>query len=37
MEESVLQTAVVVMVDNAALTKKWSSLEVTSMIISAPS
>jgi hypothetical protein len=34
MEESVLQTAVVAVVDNAALTRKWSSLEVTSMNIS---
>jgi hypothetical protein len=33
MEESVLQTAVAAMVDNAALTRKWSSLEVTSMTI----
>jgi hypothetical protein len=36
MEESVLQTVVVVVVDNAVLTRKWSSLEVTSMTISAP-
>jgi hypothetical protein len=36
MKESVLQTAVAVMVDNAVLTKKWSSLEATSMTISAP-
>jgi hypothetical protein len=36
MEESVLQTTVVVVVDNAVSTRKWSSLEVTSMTISAP-
>jgi hypothetical protein len=36
MEGSVLQIAVVVVVDNAVPTRKWSSLEVTSMTISAP-
>jgi hypothetical protein len=36
MEESVLQTAVVAVVDNAVPTRKWSSLEVTFMTISAP-
>jgi hypothetical protein len=36
MEESVLQTMVAVVVDNAVLTRKWSSLEVTSMTISVP-
>jgi hypothetical protein len=36
MEESMLQTAVVVVVDNAMSTRKWSSLEVTSVTISAP-
>jgi hypothetical protein len=36
MEESVLQTAVAVVVDNAVMTRKWSSLEVTSVTISAP-
>jgi hypothetical protein len=36
MEESVLQTMVVAVVDNVALTRKWSSLEATSMTISAP-
>jgi hypothetical protein len=36
MEESVLQTMGAVVVDNAVSTRKWSSLEVTSMIISAP-
>jgi hypothetical protein len=35
MEESVLQTTVAIEVDNAVLTRKWSSLEVTSMTISA--
>jgi hypothetical protein len=34
MEESVSQTMVVVVVDNAVPTRKWSSLEVTSMTIS---
>jgi hypothetical protein len=36
MEVSVLQTVMPAMVDNAVLTKKWSSLEVTSVTISAP-
>jgi hypothetical protein len=36
MEESVLQTMVVVMVDNTVPTKKWSSLEVTFVTISTP-
>jgi hypothetical protein len=36
MEESVLQTVVVVMVDNTVPTKKWSSLEVTFVTISMP-
>jgi hypothetical protein len=36
MEESVLQTTVVAMVYNVVPTKKWSSLEVTSVTISAP-
>jgi hypothetical protein len=36
MEESMLQTMVAVVVDNAVLTRKWSSLEVTSMTISVP-
>jgi hypothetical protein len=36
MEESVLQTAMVVRVGNAVPTRKWSSLEVTSVTISAP-
>jgi hypothetical protein len=36
MEGSVLQIAVVAMVDNAVPTRKWSSLEVTSVIISVP-
>jgi hypothetical protein len=36
MEESVLQTAMLAMVDNVVPTRKWSSLEVTSMTISAP-
>jgi hypothetical protein len=36
MEESMLQTAVAVVVDNAVLTRKWSSMEVTSVTISAP-
>jgi hypothetical protein len=31
-----LQTAVLVMVDNAVSTKKWSSLEVTSVTTSTP-
>jgi hypothetical protein len=35
MEESVLQTTVVAMVDNVVPTKKWSSQEVTSVTISA--
>jgi hypothetical protein len=36
MEVSVLQTIVVVVVDNAVLTRKWSSLEATSVTILAP-
>jgi hypothetical protein len=36
MEVSVLQTVAGVVVDNTVLTKKWSSLEVTSVITSAP-
>jgi hypothetical protein len=36
MEESMLQTVVAIVVDNAMPTRKWSSLEVTSMTISAP-
>jgi hypothetical protein len=36
MERSVLQTAVAAVVDNAVPTRKWSSLEVTSVTISAP-
>jgi hypothetical protein len=36
MEGSMLQIAVVAMVDNVVPTRKWSSLEVTSMTISAP-
>jgi hypothetical protein len=36
MEESVLQTVVAVMVGNTVMTRKWSSLEVTSVTISAP-
>jgi hypothetical protein len=36
MEKSVLQTMVVAMVDNVVPTRKWSSLEVTSVTISAP-
>jgi hypothetical protein len=36
MEESMLQTMVAVMVDNAVPTRKWSSLEVTSVTMSAP-
>jgi hypothetical protein len=35
-EESVLQTMVAVVVDNVVPTKKWSSLEATSVTISAP-
>jgi hypothetical protein len=35
MEESVLQTMVAVVVDNAVPTRKWSSLEATSVTISA--
>jgi hypothetical protein len=34
-EESMLQTVVAVVVDNAVPTKKWSSLEVTFVTISA--
>jgi hypothetical protein len=33
MEASVLQTMMAAMVDNAVLTRKWSSLEVTSETI----
>jgi hypothetical protein len=33
MEASVLQTMMVAVVDNAVLTRKWSSLEVTSETI----
>jgi hypothetical protein len=36
MEGSVLQITVVAIVDNAVLTRKWSSLEVTSVTTSAP-
>jgi hypothetical protein len=36
MEGSVLQTTVLAVVDNAVLTRKWSSLEVTSVTISTP-
>jgi hypothetical protein len=36
MEESMLQTMVAVVVDNAVSTSKWSSLEATSVTISAP-
>jgi hypothetical protein len=36
MEESVLQTMVAVMVDNAVPTRKWSNLEATFVIISVP-
>jgi hypothetical protein len=36
MEESMLQTAVEVVVDNAMSTRKWSILEVTYVTISAP-
>jgi hypothetical protein len=36
LEESMLQTMMAVVVDNVVLTRKWSSLEVTSMTISAP-
>jgi hypothetical protein len=36
MEESVLQIAMAAVVYNVVPTKKWSSLEVTSMTISAP-
>jgi hypothetical protein len=32
----VLQTTVAIVVDNVVLTRKWSSLEVTSVIILAP-
>jgi hypothetical protein len=35
-EVSLLQIAVTVVVDNAVATRKWSSLEVTSMTILAP-
>jgi hypothetical protein len=36
MEASVLQTTVAVMADNAMPTRKWSSLQVTSVTISVP-
>jgi hypothetical protein len=36
MEGSTLQIAVAAMVDNMVPTRKWSSLEVTSVTISAP-
>jgi hypothetical protein len=36
MEESVLPTAVAAVVDHAVPTKKWSSLEVTSVTILTP-
>jgi hypothetical protein len=36
MEGSMLQTAVAAVVDNAVPTRKWSSLEVTSVTISTP-
>jgi hypothetical protein len=36
MEESVLQTVVVVVVNNTMLTRKWSNLEATSVTILAP-
>jgi hypothetical protein len=36
LEESMLQTTMAVVVDNVVLTRKWSSLEATSMTISAP-
>jgi hypothetical protein len=36
MEGSVLQIAVAAVVDNAVPTRKWSSLEVTSVTISTP-
>jgi hypothetical protein len=36
MEESVLQTTVVAVVNNVVPTRKWSSLEVTSVTISTP-
>jgi hypothetical protein len=36
MEASVLQTTAAVVVDNAVPTRKWSSLEVTSVTTSAP-
>jgi hypothetical protein len=36
MEGSMLQIVVAVVVDNAVPTRNWSSLEVTSVIISAP-
>jgi hypothetical protein len=35
MEKSVLQTTMAVVVDNAVPTRKWSSLEATSVTISA--
>jgi hypothetical protein len=36
MEERVLQIVVAAMVDNTVPTRKWSSLEVTSVTISVP-
>jgi hypothetical protein len=36
MEASALQTMVAVVVDNTVPTRKWSSLEATSVTISAP-
>jgi hypothetical protein len=36
MEGSMLQIAVAIVVNNAVPTRKWSSLEVTSVTISAP-
>jgi hypothetical protein len=36
MEASVLQTVVAIVVDNAVLTRKWSSLEASSVTTSAP-
>jgi hypothetical protein len=35
-EASMLQTTAAVVVDNAVLTRKWSSLEATSVTTSAP-
>jgi hypothetical protein len=36
MEESVMQTVLVVVVDNVVPTKKWSSLDATCVTISVP-